>query len=53
MNLLLYEVMAYLKLSKRNHDKETNVQEMNFESCTLFHIMPFAKIIGPVEKKYD
>ncbi len=31
MNLLLYEVMAYLKLSKRNHDKETNVQEMNFE----------------------
>ena len=21
-----------------------------FESCTLFHVMPFAKIIGPVEK---
>ena len=25
-------------------------QKMIFESCTLFHIMPFAKIIGPVEK---
>ena len=23
---------------------------MTFESCTLFHIMPFAKIIGHVEK---
>ena len=26
-------------------------QKMIFESCTLYHIMPFAKIIGPVEKK--
>ena len=25
-------------------------QKMIFERCTLFHIMPFAKIIGPVEK---
>ena len=25
-------------------------QKMIFESCTLFHIMSFAKIIGPVEK---
>ena len=25
-------------------------QKMIFESCTLFHIMPFAKIIGHVEK---
>ena len=23
---------------------------MIFESCTLFYIRPFAKIIGPVEK---
>ena len=27
-------------------------QKMIFESCTLYHIMPFAKIIGPVEKKW-
>ena len=26
-------------------------QKMIFESCTLYHIMPLAKIIGPVEKK--
>jgi hypothetical protein len=26
-------------------------QKMIFESCTLLHIIPFAKIIGPVEKK--
>ena len=26
-------------------------QKMIFESSTLYHIMPFAKIIGPVEKK--
>ena len=26
-------------------------QKMIFESCTLYHIMPFVKIIGPVEKK--
>ena len=26
-------------------------QKIIFESCTLYHIMPFAKIIGPVEKK--
>ena len=25
-------------------------QKMIFESSTLYHIMPFAKIIGPVEK---
>ena len=25
-------------------------QKIIFESCTLFHIMPFAKIICPVEK---
>ena len=24
-------------------------QKMIFESCTLFHIMPFAKIIGPID----
>jgi hypothetical protein len=28
-------------------------QKIIFESCTLYHIMPFAKIIGPVEKKRD
>ena len=28
-------------------------QKLIFESCTLYHIMPFAKIIGPVEKKSD
>ena len=28
-------------------------QKMIFESCTLYHIMPFAKIIGPVEKKMN
>jgi len=28
-------------------------QKMIFESCTLLHIIPFAKIIGPVEKKID
>ena len=27
------------------------LQKMTCESCTLFHIMPFAKIIAPVEKK--
>ena len=27
------------------------LQKMIFESCTLYHIMPFAKIIGPEEKK--
>ena len=26
-------------------------QKMIFESCTLLHIIPFAKIIGPVEIK--
>jgi hypothetical protein len=26
---------------------------MIFESCTWYHIMPFAKIIGPVEKKMN
>ena len=26
-------------------------QILIFESCTLYHIMPFGKIIGPVEKK--
>ena len=26
-------------------------QKNIFESCTLYHIIPFAKIIGPVEKK--
>ena len=26
---------------------------MIFESCTIFHIMPFAKIIGPVGKKWE
>ena len=26
-------------------------QKMIFESCTLLHIIPFAKIISPVEKK--
>ena len=26
-------------------------QKMIFESSTLLHIIPFAKIIGPVEKK--
>ena len=26
-------------------------QKMVFKSCTLLHIIPFAKIIGPVEKK--
>ena len=26
-------------------------QKMIFESCTLLHIIPFAKIIDPVEKK--
>ena len=26
-------------------------QKVIFESCTSFHIMPFAKIIGPVEEK--
>ena len=25
-------------------------QKLIFESCSLYHIMPFAKIIGPVEK---
>ena len=26
-------------------------QKMSFESCTLLHIIPFDKIIGPAEKK--
>ena len=26
-------------------------QKMIFESCILYHIMPLAKIIDPVEKK--
>ena len=26
-------------------------QKMIFESCTLYHIMPIAKKIGPVEKR--
>ena len=26
-------------------------QKIIFKSCTLLHIIPFAKLIGPVEKK--
>ena len=43
-------IIAYLSILIRVTPIAGVFQKMIFESCTLYHIMPFAKIIGPVEK---
>ena len=44
------ETKTFYRLSTRLSQIAFVFQKIIFESFTLFHIMPFVKIIGPVEQ---
>ena len=46
MSLIIYSLVLYNRVSQIGGV----FQKIIFESCTLFHLMPFAKIINPIEK---
>ena len=51
MVAIIFSPTVYYTFISRVSQIADVFQKLIFESCTMYHIMPFAKIIGPVEKK--